>query len=268
MEETELIRTYFKPIQPSVQVGKENVSYQEFAPQEALSNHIHCYWLLNTGTVLDKPYHYRVVSDGCIDVFFNLQNSTESFVMGFCNKYKEFSIGKSFKYAGIRFYPSIFPQLFGLSAKTLSNNDQALEMILPEFATTIATIIEEDFIVSIPKLNAYFQSLIQEKSSPIDPRFQNAFIEILKRNGHLETESDLNTGLSPRQLRRLFNYYIGTTPKSFCQVIRFQYILNAKPSIQSLKKHKIFYDVGFYDQAHFIKNFTKFYGVTPTKAFR
>ncbi|MEL6606454.1 MAG: AraC family transcriptional regulator, partial [Cyanobacteria bacterium J06614_10] len=59
-----------------------------------------------------------------------------------------------------------------------------------------------------------------------------------------------------------------TLVKSFCQVVRFQYILNAKPSTQSLRENKIFFDVGFFDQAHFIKTFVKFYGVTPSKAFR
>ena len=93
-------------------------------------------------------------------------------------------------------------------------------------------------------------------------------ILIFQKKGFLDTEKDLDTGLSPRQLRRIFDYYIGTTAKSFSNVIRFQYILNAKPSQQSLKNNKLYFDVGFFDQAHFIKNFKTFYGVTPSEAFR
>ncbi len=81
-------------------------------------------------------------------------------------------------------------------------------------------------------------------------------------------ENDLTTGLSPRQLRRIFNFYIGTTAKSFSNVVRFQYILRAKPSAQSLKDNKLYFDVGFFDQAHFIKSFKTYYGVTPSEAFR
>jgi AraC-like DNA-binding protein len=79
-------------------------------------------------------------------------------------------------------------------------------------------------------------------------------------------QADLDIGLSPRQLRRYFEYYIGDTAKTFSQVVRFQHILNATPSTQSLKQNKIFFDLGYYDQAHFIKEFKKFYGVPPAKA--
>ncbi|RDK83532.1 helix-turn-helix domain-containing protein [Marinirhabdus gelatinilytica] len=100
-----------------------------------------------------------------------------------------------------------------------------------------------------------------------DYRFLNSLYLIFQKKGYLVTEKDLDQGLSPRQLRRIFNFYIGTTAKSFCNVVRFQHILHAKPSKQSLKENKLYYDVGFFDQAHFIKNFKTFYGVTPSEAF-
>ena len=73
--------------------------------------------------------------------------------------------------------------------------------------------------------------------------------------------------ISPRQLRRLFEYYIGDSTKTFSKVVRFQNILKAKPSTQSLRENKLFYDTGYFDQAHFIKDFKNFYGVTPGKVF-
>lgn len=261
------IRNYFKPIQPSVKAGKGNISYKEFAPHPDLENLIHCYWQLKTQESLELPFQYRVVSDGCVDIFFNVKAAEESFVMGFSDKFKEFAIGTDFDFAGIRFYPSIFTLFFGISAKSLKNQDQALKPLLPKMAEFISQHLKRDFAAFIPQLDTYFQALIQQNSPEIDQRFYRAFLEILKRKGNLEVETELDTGLSPRQLRRLFNHYIGTTPKSFSQVIRFQYILNETSSLQDLKEDKIFYELGFFDQAHFIKNFRKFYGVTPSKAF-
>lgn len=267
MREVETIRKYFKPIQPSVKSGQENISYEEFQPNYQLENFIHCYWQLSTQHFLETPYFYRVVSDGCVDVFFNLNNTSESFVMGFCKKYTEFEIGQTFNYAGIRFYPSVFPQLFKISAQILKDRDQPLKLILPKLSTFISKEISLNFSQSIHKLDEFFFNTIQEQVIDIDSRFKEALFHIFKTKGYLKTES-ICAGISVRQLRRLFNYYIGTSPKSFSQVVRFQHILNVKPSLQSLKSNKIFFDVGFYDQAHFIKNFTKFYGVTPTQAFR
>lgn len=267
MEKFDLIRKYFTPIQPSIQKGTKSIVYTEFHVHPQLKNYIHCYWQLNSNEKLSSPFKYKVVSDGCIDIFFNLKNGNNSFVMGFCKSYKEFSLGSEFNYAGIRFYPSIFPLLFGIPAKALSEKDQQLQDLLPELSDFIRSSTKEEFVRSIPKLDEFFCSICAVNKFSMDERFYQAYIEILRKKGNLKTEIELNTGLSSRQLRRLFNYYIGTTPKSFSQVIRFQYILNAVYLNRKMKEDKIFFDVGFFDQAHFIKNFTKFYGVTPNRAF-
>ena len=118
------------------------------------------------------------------------------------------------------------------------------------------------------KLDLYFLNYLSNLNMKVDARFLNALELIFKKSGLINVETDLDTGLSPRQMRRYFEYYIGDTAKTFSQVVRFQNILNAKPSSQSLRDNKFFFDLGYYDQAHFIKEFKKFYGVSPTKAFR
>src|SRR5699024_7494267 len=101
-----------------------------------------------------------------------------------------------------------------------------------------------------------------------DNRLYGALEIILQNFGSIAIEKDLNTGISPRQLRRLFEFYIGDTAKTFSKVVRFQNILQTKLTHQSLRKNKLFFDSGYYDQSHFIKEFKNFYGVTPSKAFR
>lgn len=265
MREVEFIRELFRPVQPSVKSDNSLISYTEFRPSAALAPYIYCYWRLKTNGILEAPYSYRVVSDGCIDIFFQVDNTSNSFVMGFSRKYTEFDIGTSFDYIGIRFLPSFFYLFFNIDAKLLSNQDQFLSKVHPELASWIEQIdSSKNFIQQInTKLETFLPQLnIADK----DQRFYHALQEILSRKGNIDLETEMVAGLSPRQLRRKFNLYIGTTPKAFANVVRFQYILNAKPSKQSLKENKIYYDVGFYDQAHFIKSFKTFYGVTPSEA--
>jgi len=190
-------------------------------------------------------------------------------VMGFCKKYTEFEIGEKFNYVGIRFFPTVFPVLFKVNAKELSNNYSPLQPIASETSNFIASAfsINESLTAIKNKLDSHLIELINAKETNLDERFKNALQLILKNFGVINVQTELNVGLSPRQLRRYFDSYIGTTAKSFSQVIRFQNILRAKPSSQSLKNNKIFYELGYYDQAHFIKEFKKFYGVTPAKAF-
>lgn len=265
MNDIQSIHRLFKPVQPFVKWDGGVITYQEFKPSQHLQNYIYCYWQLKSNNKLNNPFTYRVVSDGCVDIFFERKNPERNYVMGFCRKYAEFEIGDHFNYFGIRFLPSFFPLLFNVNAKRLYNKSQELNLILPDFSKWISSIKQDQ--VLIKQCNTKLESLLKNQDLKIDERLFYAISKILNKHGNLDVEKELITGLSPRQLRRKFNYYIGTTPKAFANVVRFQYILNANPSRQSLKENRIYYDVGFFDQAHFIKSFKAFYGVTPSIAF-
>ncbi|MCE6991307.1 helix-turn-helix domain-containing protein [Dyadobacter sp. CY323] len=262
------IRQLYNPIQPTVKESAEHVTYQEFLPDPALQNYIYCYWKLQTLQSLHEPFYYRVVADGCIDIFFELNNPEESYVMGFCKNYTEFLLENTFNYVGVRFLPTMFPQLFKIDASELSNRYESLNIVLPG----MARFITECFSVGTgaaeikAHFDQYFLKLLAGKDLYNDPRLYNAVSIILKNNGLVHIEKDLDTGISPRQLRRLFQFYVGDSAKTFSKIVRFQNILRDNPSQQNLKAQKLFFD-NYYDQAHFIKEFKTFYGTTPGQAF-
>lgn len=72
-----------------------------------------------------------------------------------------------------------------------------------------------------------------------------------------------HSGLSERYIQKLYLSNIGISPAAFTSVIRFnkslQLVLNTSQSLT-----EIAYDCGYYDQAHFIKEFRKFTGITPS----
>ncbi len=117
-------------------------------------------------------------------------------------------------------------------------------------------------------LDQYFVSLFAETKINADGRLYEALEIILKKQGIITVETGLDTGISSRQLRRLFEFYIGDTPKTFSKIVRFQNLLHGKPSARALRKNKLFLDAGYYDQAHFIKEFKTLFGSTPVQALR
>ncbi|MCH8496238.1 MAG: helix-turn-helix domain-containing protein [Balneolales bacterium] len=262
------IRQFYRPVQPTVKQAGQNVTYREFTPDKGLQNIIYCYWELKSEERLQDPFIYRVVADGCIDIFFQLDDTSENFVMGLCNNFTEFPLDNNFHYVGIRFLPTMFSMLFKLSAKDLSNRFERLEMVVKDTSNFITNHISgrDDIGVVIEKLDVYFISLMIKSNLVLDQRFQNALHIILKDFGVVNIQTDLDIGLSPRQLRRYFKFYIGASAKTFSQIVRFQNILNSNPSSLSLQRNKVFFDLGYYDQPHFIKEFKKFYGITPNKA--
>lgn len=263
------IRQLYHPVQPTIEQSADCVSYSELLPDSRLREFIYCYWQLNTTHTLSEQFNYRVVADGCIDIFFELSNPKDSYVMGFCEKFTVFPLANSFNYVGIRFLPAMLPQLFDINAKELTNRFEALADVIPAmFKFIYHDLHAEQSQKQIKEaFDAYFLKVVSKAALDIDNRLYDAIQIILKKSGMVEIESDLNTGISPRQLRRLFEFYIGDTAKTFSKVVRFQNILKAKPSSQMLRKNKLFFDLGYYDQAHFIKEFKNFYGSTPGQAF-
>jgi len=263
------IQLLYTPVQPSVRSSADNVLYREYAPHTHLRNIIYCYWQLKTTQPLTAEFIYRVVADGCIDVYFEPGYPAENYVMGFSSKYTEFSLGNSFHYVGIRFLPTMFPQLFRINAAELSDRYEALNAVAPAISRFIRDQLHDQLTMDdmVHMLDNWFLHLSGKVDFNADNRLYEAMDIILKNAGMIHLESDINTGISPRQLRRLFEYYIGDTPKTFSKIVRFQQILRAKPSVQSLRRNKLFFDAGYHDQAHFIKEFKHLYGITPAKAF-
>lgn len=72
-------------------------------------------------------------------------------------------------------------------------------------------------------------------------------------------------GLSERYLEKLFVDMVGISPRAFFSVHRFNKSLDLVLS-SGRKLTSIAYDCGYYDQSHFIKEFTKFTGITPFEA--
>jgi transcriptional regulator GlxA family with amidase domain len=71
-------------------------------------------------------------------------------------------------------------------------------------------------------------------------------------------------GLSERSLERYFKQWIGLTPKFYSRIIRFAHIFELVNKDQK-NWAEISAQAGFYDQAHFIKNFRAFTGEEPSK---
>lgn len=74
--------------------------------------------------------------------------------------------------------------------------------------------------------------------------------------------------VSERHLNRLFQQWIGISPKEFTRIMRFQ---NTFKHMLFTRKRKLAWlaiENGYHDQAHFINEFKTFSGVTPTQILK
>ncbi len=78
-----------------------------------------------------------------------------------------------------------------------------------------------------------------------------------------ELSHQLNTNY--KSLDRWFNKKIGLSPKRFIQLTRFKHILENIESTNQPNWMNLVVQHGFYDQAHFIKEFKQFAGICPSE---
>lgn len=104
--------------------------------------------------------------------------------------------------------------------------------------------------------------LSQLKVFQTDKLIVEAVKLIYQTNGTISIKA-LNEKLliSPSPFEKRFRKVVGTTPKKFASIVRFNTVLNNLNDTKSLTQ--ICYENNFFDQAHFIKDFKKYTGDTP-----
>jgi AraC-like DNA-binding protein len=69
--------------------------------------------------------------------------------------------------------------------------------------------------------------------------------------------------LGYKQFKRIFTDYVGTNPKDYLRIIRFQKALHFLQTNPQISLTSLAYECDYYDQSHFIKEFKTFSGYTP-----
>lgn len=116
---------------------------------------------------------------------------------------------------------------------------------------------EERIIV----IEEFLLSILQNRNQ--DKLLIQSIYQISNFNGN-RTISDLakSCHLSQKQYIRRFINTVGITPKLYSRIIRFQNIMNLL-KMKNFKLLDVAFETGFFDQAHFIKEFKQFTNETP-----
>ena len=71
--------------------------------------------------------------------------------------------------------------------------------------------------------------------------------------------------LSPKQFGRIFSSHVGTGPKDFIRIVRFQRALHTMQLNPGISMAQLAFDSNYYDQPHMIREFKRLSGYTPSE---
>lgn len=256
----------YRPLQMAIRpTDHSEAVYMEFAPVRVLQNYVYCYWMIQTKVQDSGPFLYHIMADGCVDLLLNCSNSEPLKLAGTAEKSGFVAIKAQTEYFGIRFFPGCIHYFLKVSAKEVANQEIPCEDIWGnrlasvEYRLKSADSIDERITLT----TAFLLECLESGKRELDQRLFHALDIIYQRKGQLSVEKDASVGISPRHLRRIFDRYIGTSPKKFSKIIRFQSVLRHM-MLNPIEFSKCGYlDFGYFDQPHFIREFKSLSGVTP-----
>lgn len=158
---------------------------------------------------------------------------------------------------GARFHIGVLPKTLKIRLGEIIDNRIELNQIID--ISNIKKYLKKDLFLEqkADVILTLFGRDVEEENKIINNIIKK--IELLKGNVNV---SDIieDIGYSHRYVNYVFKDSVGISVKKYAEIVRMQesirYLLNNKIDL-------VYDELGYYDQAHFIKDFKNFYSVTP-----
>ena len=237
-------------------ITDSGIEFNIASPAPHLSNFVESFWMLeNTST---EPHETIGLPDGRFDIIFSYSSSEpfRAMLMGLGTEPGEHTIPPKIVMLAVSFKLLAIEYLLDIKAGGLLNTAYPL----PVGFWGITKDDLDDFESFCNKISAKLLSLIKPD---VDSRKQKLFDLIYSSNGSLPVkELSESVFWSSRQINRYFNEQFGISLKAYCNILRF------KTSLHHIKAGRLFPELNFADQTHFIKEVKKFSGVAPKELFK
>lgn len=220
-------------------------------PAKSLTDFVESFWMIRNDTPEEKEI--IVLPDGRFDIIFSVA-ANEAFhatLRGLDTHPTQATIPPHMTMFAVSFKLLAVEYLLDIKMADQLNGGQRL----PDGFWHVGPADLEDFDSFCAKVSATMLPLIKPG---IDNRKRELFDLIYTSNGSLPVQELADrVAWSRRQINRYFNEQFGIALKAYCNIFRF------KASLQQLKEGRLFPELNYTDQNHFIKEVKRFSGVVP-----
>lgn len=171
-----------------------------------------------------------------------------------------------FQLSIFQLHPFVSQWLFGIVPKEL--NDDCYDLTQLEEVKALDLLRQLDHRppqLQIDRISDFLGHLISRRPGRTDPSVQLAVQLIIEEKGVIPIKRlRERLSIAERAFERRFMANVGVTPKQFAKIIQFQSCLNQISEENYSRLLDVVYQNGFADQSHFIREFKKYTGKTPT----
>jgi len=251
-------------------------------PCPALQPYIECYWMLSTSATPDTQ---RMPADGRVEMMFSFGDGsqrttpdggdlctvkTSSFILGARGRgYVVDHFGVPY-YVAVRFKPGGLSAFIDDPLKALSDIYVGLDNLWER--QTVADL--EDQLMTATSSEQQAHTLDETLLAHLKPpdhleRLLYAVNQLAQSDSDTTMPTLANdVNLSLKHFERLFARHIGFRPSLFARIVRFQQAMyTALQTNDTLTLSQLALEMGYYDQAHFSKDFKRFSGLSPRDFF-
>jgi AraC-like DNA-binding protein len=257
------------------------MEYREYRPKAPISSIVKCFWSIDHVGQVDAPSE-PVLPDGCPEIVFNLadrfqkiavtrevETQASAIISGQLRSRIFIRPTGRVRLFGIRFQPFGAGIFLGIPLSELIDQVVPLGSLLGEAAVQFERRIAEqnDFEgqISVAEDTLLNHFHLNRGDAVIAAKVTERIIQAGGRESMTTLRSV--TGLGERRLERMFNRYVGISPKAFARTVRFQNVLRSLEASPCYGLSDVAVSFGYYDQPHMIHEFREFSGMSPLAYF-
>jgi len=236
----------------------ENYHYSQYYPDKSLCDYVKFFYYFHS----DDTVPERILPFGTTEITIRMDGDNNNiFITNPATRSYHVKPGSLHSTVGICFQPWALNSLFKIPQHQLSNTKLPLGDVLGKEFRDLAALLKgiKNYSDVLRLLQAY---LVNTITTPQNPLIIDAIRYVDQENGLIDIQ-DLykRYNISERRLQQLFNNAIGMSPKKYCLLKRFHLAvtrLNAGSNLTDLAL-----GLHYYDQAHFIHDFSSLAGICP-----
>jgi AraC-like DNA-binding protein len=165
----------------------------------------------------------------------------------------------------ILFQPTGLNRLVGINMTCLVNQDPAASDVLGKSAAALGDAVRmaPDFDLRVAAVERWIGMMLERRGPDGAIGLASRLMIAVRGRARIE-DLVAKSGLSTSQFQRRFATQVGMTPKLFARTIRFDRALVARRDAPNRPWTDIIHELGYFDQAHFIRECHAFAGLPPS----